>query len=147
MTSITGAFMSHLRPHDEDQELDPLPEWASDAENTVGRVATILTANQEASLDGELIDNKRKVAIFACKALADCLSDIQAPGSVDFGGPHGAAETERCAFEERGRRAARELENRISAVTKAADDLDAVFLVRLKQLRQRIRRTDRQVLA
>ena len=145
MTNVINAFMSQLRPYGKGQEPVPHPEWALAAQSTVGQVVTTLTANQESSLDGELIDNKRKAAISAWKALLGCLYDIHAPDTVDFGGPDAPTEQEQPAFEERGRRAAKELKNRISAATEAAHELDAAFLAVLKQLRQRIKTIDRQV--
>ena len=143
MSSITD-LVSRFRPCDNGQELDPDPYLAFDAQDTVNRVVATLKADQQSSLDGELIDNKRRAAISAVRALAGCLFNIHAPDTIDFGGPDEPAENERRDFEERADRSARELENRISAATKAAGDLEAAFLDGLEQLRQRIRRMDRQ---
>lgn len=142
MTSITTEFISQLNPNDEDRKLNPHPEWASEAQNTVARVVATLTNHQETSLDGELIDSKRKAVIQECTPLSDCLSEIHAPYSVDFGGFEAPAEEEQPAYTERGHRAERALGNHISAVAKAADDLDGAFMVGLKQLRERLRRND-----
>jgi hypothetical protein len=143
MASITAEFMSHLGPpYGDDRGLDPHPEWASEAENRVDSVVETLTTHQETSLDGELVDSKRKDIIQECGALSRCLSKIHAPYSIDFGGFEAPPEGERQAFEERGHLAARELESHTSAVARRANELDGAFLATLKQLRKRIQGID-----
>lgn len=144
MRTITAEFMGRLHPYDDGEgPPDINPIWADEAEQITDGVVSFLAAHQETSLDGELIDAKRKVAIQQAKALSDCLNKISAPTRADLAGPElGLTEEDIAAIQEDGAHAERDLESHISAVAKGADDLDAVFETRLKQLRSRLRRID-----
>jgi hypothetical protein len=148
MRSITAEFMARLHPYDNGTEPPDINTlWAHEAEQIADGVVAILIAHQETSLDGELIDVKRKVAIQQAKTLSDCLSKIHTPDSADLEGPDwNLTKDEIAAVTDEGERAERDLEDRISAVGKSADDLDAAFRAGLEQLRSRIRRIDALVI-
>jgi hypothetical protein len=137
-----GMFVS-------EDNLDINPAWAEDAEPLVNAVVAILTAHQEASLDGELIDTKRRAVIQHAKELSGCLSDIHAPYSQDFHSPdleinltnEQIADAEAKA-DAAAARAKHNLSQRISAVRKSGDELDVAFKTSLGQLRARIRQID-----
>jgi hypothetical protein len=134
MKSITAEFMARLHPNDDGEgPRDINTEWAFQAEQIVNGVVALLIAHQETSLDGELIDARRKVAIQQAETLSDCLSKFHIPYS---------GQDESAAVMEDGNRAESNLENCISALGKSADDLDAAFGAGLEQLRSRIRRID-----
>src|ERR1700680_3969479 len=82
MKSITAEFMARLHPNDDGEgPRDINTEWAFQAEQIVNGVVALLIAHQETSLDGELIDARRKVAIQQAQTLSDCLSKIHIPYS------------------------------------------------------------------
>lgn len=145
MQRITTEFMARLHPipYDDGGEPDIHPEWAFTAEQVVGRVIDTLTLHQEASFDGQLIDTKRKAAVEHCKALSESLSKIHRPHSSEQSGPDwNLTDAEWEAVRAEGKLAEKNLEDRISIVTKSRDDLDAAFETGLEQLRNRIRRID-----
>ena len=144
MRSITAEFIPQLHPnHDSKGPPNINPHWAFEAEQITDGVIATLTGHQETSFDGELIDAQRKAAIQQAKVLSDCLREIHTPCSADLEGPDwNLTKDEITAKEEDAARAERNLEDRISAVRKSADDLDAAFEAGLDQLRTRIRRID-----
>jgi len=151
---ITSDFMRGIYPdHDDDEdEAKPNvnPGWAHETEKIVNEVVAALTAHQEASLDGELIDTKRRATIQQAKELSDCLSDIHTPFSQDLHAyPElnyteeqiAAAET---ASEAAAARAEGNLKLHFLVVRKSGTELDAAFKDSLERLRDRIRQIDRQ---
>ena len=130
----------------EDEDINPY--WAHDAEQIVDAVVIALTAHQEASLDGELIDTKRRAVIQKAKELSVCLCEIHTPYSRDLDSqPELGLTKEQIAAAEAAAdaaatRAEGDLQQRISAVRKSADELDAAFKASLDELRARIRQID-----
>ena len=145
--AITRGLTSGMFVSDEDVDYpDP---WAGEAEPRVDAVVAALTAHQEASLDGELIDTKRRAVIQQAKELSGCLSDIHAPYSLDILSPDpemGLSMEQIDAAEAQANEAAAwakgNLLQRISAVRKSGDELDLAFKTSLDRLRARIRQID-----
>jgi hypothetical protein len=140
LTSITSDCMRGLHGYDDDR-VDIHPEWAHDAEQIVDRVIGTLISQQEASLDGELIDLRRNVTIKLVKELSGCLSAIHTPESHDLHDPElNLTEGDIAAAVAAATAAEGNLESCIAAVAKSGDDLDAAYKVGLERLRDRIRR-------
>jgi hypothetical protein len=143
LDGVTSDFMRRIYPHEWVAEPDISPEWASEAEQIVNEVLAALTANQETSFDGELIDTKRRVVIGQAKELSACLSEIHAPHSHDLDDPELNLSTEQIAAVQAAATGAEgNLEQRISAVGKSSRELDAAFEVSLERIRARIRQID-----
>lgn len=143
ITSITSDFVRRIYPYEWETEPDINPEWASEAEQTVNQVVTALTALQETSLDGELIDTTRRATIQQAKELSTCLSEIYVPYSGVLDDSELNLTKEQIAAAEAAATGAEgNLEQRISAVKKGGDALDAAFQAGLERLRDRIRQID-----
>ena len=141
--SITRDFTREIYPYEHaiDREINEM--GAFEAQKTADEVVAALTVHQETSLDGELIDTKRNAAIQQAKELSDCLSQIHAPDSFDLHDPDwNLTEEQIAAIIAAAPRAERELEQRISAMRKSGDELDAAFHSSVEQLRGRIRQID-----
>jgi hypothetical protein len=132
----------------DDNDIDIDPAWANDAEPRVDAVVAALTVHQEASLDGALIDTKRRAVIQQARELSVCLSDIHTPYSQN---PRDYPELNltkeqiadaEAAADNAASRAEGNLLQRISAVRKSGDELDVAFKTSLDQLRARIRQID-----
>ncbi len=148
MRRITTEFMARLHPYDDGEGPPDINlVWAFEAEKSADEAVAMLTAHQETSLDGELIDVERKAAIRQAKKLSECLSEIHTPYSSDLEGPDwNLTKNEVARVTEDAERAERNLVDRISGAGKSADDLDAAFGTSLDQLRGRIRRIDALVI-
>jgi hypothetical protein len=143
ITGITSDFVRRIYPYEWETEPDINPGWAAEAEQIVNQVVTALTALQETSLDGELIDTKRRATIQQAKELSACLSEIYMPDSGILDDPElNLTEEQIAAATAAATRAEGNLEQRISAVKKGGDALDAAFQAGLERLRDRIRQID-----
>jgi hypothetical protein len=148
VVKITHEFTAQIYPYGGEQEKPEINHpWAFEAEKTANSVIALLTAHQETSLDGELVDAKRQNMIQQAKMLVECLSKIHIPSSADLRGPDLFLTDDQIAeVTEEGVRSEKYLEDRISHVTKSATDLDAAFEAGLEKLRSRIRQIDALVI-
>jgi hypothetical protein len=146
IVSITSEFLRKIYPY-EGAELDINIEWAVQAVHLVDEVVAAFAVLQETSLDGELIDTKRRAAIQQAKQLSVCLSEVHTPYSGILDDPElNLVQEDIAAATTAAARAEANLRQRISSVIKSGDELDAAFKTTLGRLRDRIRQIDEDII-
>lgn len=142
LTNDIRDMQRHLNPWEE-ETVEPSSEWAHSAEKTADLIAAALREHQDTSLDGLMIERRRKDLIDVCGTLASCLYDIHALQSVDFGGFEEPPISARQEYEQRAAAATQKLGGILLDGMTFAKALDDAFTFRLAEIRRELRELER----
>jgi hypothetical protein len=145
--SMTSDLESILFPGDADVPAAVVPEWAFHSESIVADAMAKLEATQQSQSDPTQVNAVRSKVIAAANDLKECLYLIPLPArtpwdDVELGLTHVQQEAAATKADLEAKAAERDLPTRISAVRKAANELDGAYDIVLGTLRARLRKID-----
>lgn len=151
LKSITSDFIADLYHNDPEGGPEIDINWAHSAEQVVTEVIDKLLVQQSGMGDREAIDDARGSVIKSATELRCCLTIIHQAFTHDFDDPdHDWDEQEKLAEIAKAERASKaaegELEAQISAVARAARELDDAFGTELSEVRVRVQQINDLVL-